>query len=60
MKYQVSEKVQNALNVLTKKEDVLKAVQFMEDDQEETIQKQIELTLIPAPTFQEEKKANVY
>ena len=57
MKYQVSEKVRNALNALTKKEDVLKAVQFMEDDQEEIIQKQIELTLIPAPTFQEEKKA---
>ena len=57
MQYQVSEEMQSRINALTEKENVQKALKFMEEDQEEIIQKQIELTLIPAPTFHEENKA---
>ena len=58
MKYQVQTEIQEHLNQLLSQEDVIKALKFIEDDQEEIIQKQIELTLIPAPTFHEEEKAN--
>ena len=57
MAYQVSEKVQKALDALTARPEVEKALHFMEEDQEEIIQRQMELALIPAPTFHEERKA---
>lgn len=57
MKRQISENIQKTFQQLVENEKVQKALQFMEDDQEEIIQKQIELTLIPAPTGHEEKKA---
>lgn len=57
MDYQASAKVKQAFESLTKDEKVLKALSFMEEDHENIIEKQIELTLIPAPTFHEEKKA---
>ena len=57
MEYKVSDKVRNALDALTKDPAVLQALKYTEEDQEEIIQRQIELTLIPAPTFHEEKKA---
>ena len=57
MQYQVSEKVEKTFQALTAQEQVRKALAYMEEDQEKIIEKQIELTLIPAPTFHEEKKA---
>ncbi len=57
MEYQISEKVRGKFDALTKNEKVLKALAFMEEDQAAVIEKQIELTLIPAPTYHEEKKA---
>lgn len=57
MAYQVSESIAAVLEKLTSEENVQKALKFIEDDQENIIQKQIELTLIPAPTGHEEKKA---
>ena len=57
MEYKVSDKVRNALDALTKDPAVLQALKYTEEDQEEIIQRQIELTLIPAPTFHEEKNA---
>ena len=57
MANQVSEKISAVLRQLTDEEKVQKALKFIEEDQENIIQKQIELTLIPAPTGQEEKKA---
>lgn len=57
MDYQVSEKIQAKLDALTANEAVQKALKFMEEDQDEIVDKQIELTLIPSPTGQEEKKS---
>ena len=57
MKYQASDKIQEKFEALTKDEKVQKALAFMEEDHEQVIEKQIELTLIPAPTYHEEKKA---
>jgi len=57
MAYQVSRRVQEALDALTADPRVRRALAFMEEDQEEIIQRQMELALIPAPTFHEEKKA---
>lgn len=57
MEYQVSEQVRQKFDALTKNERVLQALDFMEKDQDAVIEKQIELTLIPAPTHHEQKKA---
>ena len=57
MKYQVSENVKSKFDALVKDEKVLKAVEFVKDDNDAIIDKQIELTLIPAPTFHEQDKA---
>ena len=57
MKYQVSENVKSKFDALIKDEKVLKAVEFVKDDNDAIIDKQIELTLIPAPTFHEQDKA---
>ena len=57
MEYQVSEKVRESFEKLTGNEKVQKALAFMEKDHENIVEKQIELTLIPSPTYHEEKKA---
>ena len=57
MAYQVSQRVQAALDALTASPRVCKALRFMEEDQGEIVERQMELALIPAPTFHEEKKA---
>ncbi len=57
MEYQVSEQIAAVLRQLTDEDKVQKALKFIEEDQENIIRKQIELTLIPAPTGHEEKKA---
>lgn len=57
MEYQVSGRVQEKLDALTGDAKVQRALAFMEEDHEAVIEKQIELTLIPAPTYHEEKKA---
>ena len=57
MEYKVSEQVRQKFDALVKDEKVQKALKFMEEDQDEVIDRQIELTLIPAPTYHEQKKA---
>ena len=57
MDYIISDTIYHALDTLTTKDTVQKALTFIKEDQEEIIQRQMELTLIPAPTFHEEKKA---
>ena len=57
MEYKVSEQVRQKFDALVKDEKVQKALKFMEEDQDAVIDRQIELTLIPAPTNHERKKA---
>lgn len=57
MAYEVSEKIQQRFDALTETDAVKKALQFIEEDQEAVIDRQVELTLIPAPTYREGKKA---
>ena len=57
MEYKVSEQVRQKFDALVKDEKVQKALKFMDEDQDAVIDRQIELTLIPAPTYHEQKKA---
>ena len=57
MEYKVSEQVRQKFDALVKDEKVQRALKFMEEDQDAVIDRQIELTLIPAPTYHEQKKA---
>ena len=57
MEYKVSEQVRQKFDAVVKDEKVQKALKFMEEDQDAVIDRQIELTLIPAPTYHEQKKA---
>lgn len=57
MEYKVSKQVRQKFDALVKDEKVQKALKFMEEDQDAVIDRQIELTLIPAPTYHEQKKA---
>lgn len=57
MEYKVSEQVRQKFDALVKDEKVQKALKFMEEDQDAVIDRQIELTLTPAPTYHEQKKA---
>lgn len=57
MEYKVSEQVRQKFDALVKDEKVQKALKFMVEDQDAVIDRQIELTLIPAPTYHEQKKA---
>ena len=57
MEYKVSEQVRQKFDALVKDEKVQKALKFMEEDQDAVIDRQLDLTLIPAPTYHEQKKA---
>ncbi|MBR5521071.1 MAG: M20/M25/M40 family metallo-hydrolase [Oscillospiraceae bacterium] len=57
MSYQVSEKTKEKLTALVADEKIQKALAFIEEDQDIILDKQCELTLIPAPTHHEAEKA---
>ena len=57
MEYKVSDRTAGALERLTSLERIRKALDFIENDAENILEKQMELTLIPAPTFHERAKA---
>lgn len=57
MTYQPTQKSRQALEHLYSLEKVQKALTYIEQDHERTMEQQIELCLIPAPTFHEENKA---
>ena len=57
MNYQISEQTKQKLEQLTAQTSVQRALEFAEADQETILEKQIELTLIPAPTGAEGQKA---
>ena len=60
MSYQVSENVKNKIAALVADEKVKKALDFIKADRDVILEKQCELTLIPAPTHHEEEKAKRY
>ena len=57
MTYIPSKQRKEAVEHLVSLPKVQKALQYIEQDHERTVQQQIELCLIPAPTFHEENKA---
>ena len=57
MEYTVSDRTKETLDKITSSERTQEALRFIEEDAENILQKQIELTLIPAPTFHERAKA---
>ena len=60
MEYQVSEKVSRLFRQVLSLEEVQKALAFVEADAEQSIEDQVALTLIEAPTFHEEARAKAY
>lgn len=60
MEYQVSEKVSQLFQQVLSLEEVQKALAFVEADAEQSIEDQVALTLIEAPTFHEEARAKAY
>ena len=60
MKYEVSPKVRQTLDRLLALDSVKKAMAFAEQDAEQTLENQIELCKIEAPTFHEQQKAARY
>ena len=60
MSYEVSAKIQGALDQLLAQESVKSALAFAEQDADQTLENQIELCKIEAPTFHEENKAARY
>ena len=57
MSYEVSAKIQGALDQLLAQESVKSALAFAEQDADQTLENQIELCKIEAPTFHEENKS---
>ena len=60
MDYQVNPKVQALFDQVLGLEEVKKAMDFIEADAEQSIEDQIALTLIEAPTFHEAARAQAY
>lgn len=60
MNYEVSPKVRQTLDKLLALESVQKAMAFAEQDAEQTLENQMELCKIEAPTFHEQQKAARY
>ena len=58
--YQVSEKTRKQFETMMGLDCVRKALEFIKEDQEQTIRDQKELVLIEAPTGQEQKRAEVF
>ena len=59
MEYKVSQKVKDTFEALSSLESVKKGLEAIKKDQDRCINEQIELTLIEAPTFHEENRAEV-
>ena len=58
--YTVSKEIKEVFNLLLKNEKVKNAVEFIEDDLNQTIQDQKELVQVESPTFQEDERAKHY
>ncbi len=60
MAYLVSQKTKDTLAALLALPEVAAGMDFIEKDQDKCIKEQIELTLIEAPTFDEEQRAQAF
>ena len=60
MEYEVSEKIKRTFDTLMSMPEVRKALRFIEDDAEHSIEEQKRLTLIEAPTFHEDERSAAY
>lgn len=60
MNYEVSPKIRQTLDKLLALDSVKKAMAFAQQDAEQTLENQMELCRIEAPTFHEQKKAARY
>lgn len=56
----VSKNVSNSIGALMRSESVKRALEFLREDDPKTLQQNIFLSEIPAPTFHEEKKTIAY
>lgn len=56
----ISNEVRQAYDQLLKNPKIQESLQFIQSDSERTLQEQIELTEIPAPTFEEEVRGEEY
>ncbi|MGE8207159.1 M20/M25/M40 family metallo-hydrolase [Heyndrickxia sp. NPDC080065] len=56
----ISSKVNQVFNQLVQEFCVKQGLEFLKLDNESTVKEQIELTLIPAPTFQEQERGEFY
>lgn len=56
----ISSEVKQVYDQLLKEPKIQKSMQFIQSDSERTLQEQIELTEIPAPTFEEEVRGEEY
>lgn len=57
MEYQVKPEIREASEALLAREDIQEMLAFIRADESHTIKQQVALTLIEAPTFQEQEKA---
>jgi acetylornithine deacetylase/succinyl-diaminopimelate desuccinylase-like protein len=60
MSYAVSPKTQELLDKILSFDEVQKTLEFIKEDSENTLQNQIDLVKIEAPTFHEEERAKAY
>ncbi len=60
MAYLVSEGVEQQLSQLLEKPQVKGALEWIERDQENSLEEQIRLTCVEAPTYQEQKRAELF
>lgn len=58
--YVISDSVQDVFAQLLANPQVQSALEFLKQDNEQTLQDQIELTEIPAPTFEERRRGEAY
>ena len=60
MSYQISQKTAAVFEVLTALPEVKQGLEFLQQDHQKAVQEQLEMVVIPSPTFQEEQRAAFY
>ena len=57
MDYVVSPKVKEIVDKMVSLDAVKKGLEFIKEDNDQTVQNQLDLAMIPSPTFHEQEKA---